>query len=163
MSNEKILLSTYMILKDCVEDEDDFEKLNNLIEQMAKYDAKKAFDMWYPLLKQYEQYVTEVHVNETYYFVNLNLDVLGKALGYKKFDSIILQDHYLYELLFKKYCYAAMSSNYTQQMLVRIIKNDNNALADSIFADVYCNSNRTESWFEIMNGLFSDIEYDEIK
>lgn len=53
MDNEKMILNTYMVLKDCLED-DDFDKLHYLLEQMTKYDAKKAFDMWYPLLRQYE-------------------------------------------------------------------------------------------------------------
>lgn len=156
MNNEKKILSTYMVLKDCLEDDDDFRKLRNLIEQMAKYDAEKAFDMWYPLLKEYEHFVSERHVNETYNFVNCNLDILGETLGHKKFDSLILQDRYLYELLFKKFCYAG-GYNYTKEMLIRIMMDGNNALADSIFADIYCNGNRTDSWFEIMDGFLSDV------
>ena len=160
MDNEKMILSTYMVLKDCLENDDDFDKLHYLLEQMTKYDAEKAFDMWYSLLKQYEQYVTEKHVNETYSFVDLNLDLLGETLGHSKFDSLILQDRYLYELLFKRYCYAAMHYNYTQKLIIRIMMEDNNVLADNIFTDVYNNGNRTESWFEIMDGFLFDIKYE---
>lgn len=161
MDKEKKILSTYMVLKDCLEDDDDFEKLHKLLEQMAKYDAKKAFDMWYPLLKKYEYFVTEKHVNETYNFVSCNLELLGEALGHKKFDKIILQDRYLYELLFKRYCYAAEHYDYTQELIVRIMMRDNNVLADNIFADVYNNGNRTESWFEIMDGFLQEVVYDD--
>lgn len=37
----------------------------------------------------------------------------------------------------------------------------NNVLADSIFADIYSNGNRTNSWFEIMDRFLSDIVYDD--
>ena len=99
MNKEDMILSTYMLLKDCLEEDDDFEKMHDLIEQMSVLDADKAFDMWYPLLSKYENFITERHVNETYNFVNQNLDTLGEALGYSKFDEMILQDNYLYDLL----------------------------------------------------------------
>ncbi len=156
-----MILSSYNVLKDCLEDDDDFDKLHYLLEQMTKYDAEKAFDMWYSLLKQYEQYVTERHVNETYNFVNCNLDLFGEVLGHNKFDSLILQDRYLYELLFKRYCYAAAHYNYTQKLVIRIMMEGNNELADNIFTDVYNNGNRTESWFEIMDGFWNDVVYDD--
>lgn len=42
----------------------------------------------------------------------------------------------------------------------RLMMDGNNALADSIFADVYSNGNRTDSWFEITDCFWRDIVYD---
>ena len=141
MSNKNDILQVYLALKDCLEDDDDFEKMYNLIQAMASIDAKKAFDMWYPLLSQYENYVTECQSNATYYLTNQNLDVLGEALGYGVFDKMILSDSYLYDLLFKKFCYAGNHYNYTQNMLIRAMSTANFVLADKMFADIYSNGN----------------------
>lgn len=161
MNKEDMILSTYMLLKDCLEEDDDFEKMHDLIEQMSVLDADKAFDMWYPLLSKYENFITERHVNETYNFVNQNLDTLGEALGYSKFDEMILQDNYLYDLLIKKYCYSINHYNYTQKMLIRIMAADRIDLEDKIFADAYSNGNNAESWFEIIDGFIGDIKYND--
>ena len=161
MNKEEIILSTYMLLKDNLEEDDDFEKMHDLIEQMSCLDAEKAFDMWYTLLSKYENHVTERHVNETFYFMDQNLDTLGKALGYAKFDEAILQDKYLYDLLIKKYCCAINHYNYTQKMLIRFMTADRMDLADKIFTDAYANGNNSASWFEIMDGFMHDIKYDD--
>lgn len=158
MSEEKMILGTYMMLKDCLEDDDDFEKMRNLIKQMANIDAEKAFDMWYPLLRKYENIVTKKHVNETYYFVNENLDVLEKALGASRLDEMVLRDKYLYDLLIKRFCYSLNHYNYTQKMLMRVLDAGNFDLADRIFADAYTNGNNSKSWFEIIDGFISDIK-----
>lgn len=150
-----------MLLKDCLEDEDDFKKMHDLIEQMAGIDAEQAFDMWYPLLNKYENYVTKSHVNETYYFVSNNLDTLGEALGYTKLDSLILHDNYLYDLLIKRYCCAINHYNYTQKMLERIMMSNQIDLADKIFADAYSNGNNSRSWFDIIDGFMYDIKYNK--
>ncbi len=158
---EDYILQVYAVLKDNLEDEDDFRKMENLIEAMASINAKKAFDMWYPLLSKYENYVTYESVNESYYLTESTLKTLGEALGYTTLDKIILSDRYLYDLLFKRYVYAGSSIDYTQDMIKRALMNSDYLLADQLFIDIYSNGNRRYSWFDIMDSLIRDVEYDE--
>lgn len=134
--------------------------MHALIEQMSEIDGERVFDMWYPLLSKYENFVVENHRGATYDFVECTLNTLGKSLGYAKFDDMILQDNYLYDLLIKKYCFAISHDNYTYKMLLRFIGEDKIDLADKIFADAYKNGNKVDSWFEIMDGFMFDINMD---
>ena len=158
MGNKEDILQIYLALKDSLEDDDDFEKMHNLIKSMASIDPQKAFDMWYPLLSRYESYVTECQPNATYYLTKENMDAIGAAFGERKFDQIILADNYLYDLLFKRFCYVGNHYNYTQTMMFRAMASHNLGLAEQMFADVFSNGNNDESWFEIMDGFFFDIK-----
>lgn len=159
MNREEMILSTYMLLKDNL-DKNDFGEMHALIEQMSEIDGEKAFDMWYPLLNKYENFVVENHRSTTDYFVIRTLDTLGKSLGYAKFDDMILNDNYLYDLLIKRYCFSISHGDYTYKMLLRHIGEDRIDLADKIFADAYKNGNKVDSWFEIMDGFMFDINMD---
>lgn len=159
--DEKYIVNAYNCLKDNLEDEDDFDKMYHLFEKLAEDDPMKAFDMWYFLLDKYESYITKCCVNETYYFINQNLDLFGKRLGYRKFDEMILSDNYLYNLLFKQYCYAGSHYNYIQKMIERAMEAKKYDLSERMLSDVFSNPNKEESWFEIMDGFMHDITYED--
>ena len=159
MTKKDEILQAYFLLKDCLEDDDDFSKMHDLIKSMSEIDAKAAFDMWYPLLSQYEDYVSANRYYDGYYFISLNLAALGDALGSSTLDQIILSDGYLYELLFKKYHLAGSPSDYTHEMILRALSQSNIALADQMFGDIYSIGNRYKTWFEIMDGFFFYIKF----
>lgn len=153
MENEKTILATYAVLQDCLDDEDDFLKVGNLIEEMSKINPEKAFDMWYLIIKRYENYVTHRYVNETFYLMDCNMQYLGNGLGYKNFDTKILTDTYLIKLLFREYCYSCGRYDYTQGVILRLLADEKHDEASQLLGLVYSNGNNVNSWFEVMDGI----------
>jgi len=159
MAKEDVILQTYNLLKDYLEDDDDFEKMHKLIEQMAGIDAQKAYDMWYPLLNRYESFVTECQPNASGYLTIDNLDVLSNAFGNKELDKRILGDKYLKELLFCKYCYAGFGIDYTKTLIERKMIDGDMSTAEELLEMIFQNKHRTDSWFETIDGFINDISW----
>ena len=160
MAKKDEILQVYFALRDCLEDDDDFQKMKNIIESMSSIDAKKAYDMWYSLLSQYEDYITNDRPNASYELLSA-IDSVGRGLGSSVLDKMILSDRYLYELLFKRSFQSGGHFTYTQGMVSRALSQSNLDLADQMFSDIYSNGNRRD-WFEIMDGFFLDIKWGDL-
>lgn len=153
MENEQVLSEIYLLIKDELVEYDDFVKMYELIEQMSKINPNKAFDMWYPLLKQYENLVIEFEQGITPHLTDCCMEALGDGLGYIEFDKRIMEDGYLYDLLFKRYCLAGSGADYTEGMIIRAMVSRKMDMANTLFSEIFNNGNRKHSWYEIMDSF----------
>lgn len=153
MESEQVLAEVYLLIKDELTEYDDFVKIYELIEQMSKINPNKAFDMWYPLLKQYENFVIKFEQGITSHLTMCCMDALGAALGYTELDKRIIGDDYLYDLLFKRYCLAGDGGDYTEGMIIRKMVGREMDIANTMFLDIFNNGNREVSWYEVMDSF----------